>query len=53
VTESRVIKEYAKDNNGVPYPKKTVVLHDGKTFLESENVEHKFLEKLDDAEFKK
>lgn len=53
VTETRVVKEYAKDNNGVPYPKKTVVLHDGKTFIESENVEYKFLEKLDDAEFKK
>ena len=53
VTETRLVKEYAKDNNGIPYPKKTAVLHDGKTFLESENVEHKYLEKLDDAEFKK
>lgn len=53
VTESRVVKEYAKDNNGIPYPKKSLVLHDGKTFVESENVEYKFLEKLDDAEFKK
>jgi hypothetical protein len=53
VVESRITKEYAKDNNGVPYAKKTVVLHDGKTFIESESVEHKYLEKLDDAEFKK
>lgn len=53
VTESRVVKEYAKDNNGVPYPKKSLILHDGKTFIESENVDYKFLEKLDDAEFKK
>ena len=53
VTESRVVKEYAKDNSGIPYPKKSVVLHDGKTFIEAETVEYKYLEKLDDAEFKK
>jgi hypothetical protein len=53
VVESRLTKEYAKDKDGVPYAKKTLVLHDGKTFIESEAAEHKFLEKLDDSEFKK
>ena len=53
VTEARIVKEYAKDKDGVPYAKKSVVLHDGKTFMEAETVEHKYLEKLDDAEFKK
>ncbi|HUR56033.1 MAG TPA: hypothetical protein VMZ71_17990 [Gemmataceae bacterium] len=53
VTETRLVKEYAKGKDGVVYAKKTVVQHDGKTFIESETVEHKYLEKLDDAEFKK
>jgi hypothetical protein len=53
VTEARIVKEYAKDKDGVPYPKKTLVLHDGKTFVESETLEYKYLERLDDSEFKK
>ena len=53
ITETRLVKEYAKGKDGVVYAKKMLVQHDGKTFIESETVEHKYLEKLDDSEFKK
>lgn len=53
VTEERIIKEYGKDKDGIPYPKKTLIKQDGKTFLESETVEMKRLESIDDSEFKK
>jgi len=51
-TEERIILEYEK-TNGIPRPKKVLVKHDGEKFLEAEVVEAKFLEKLDDSEFKK
>jgi hypothetical protein len=53
INEERFITEYEKNKDGIPLPKKTVVKHDGKQFLESELVEMKYLEKLDDSEFKK
>jgi hypothetical protein len=53
ITEERIFKEYGKNGDGIMVPKKTVVKQDGKTFLESEVVEMKYLEKLDDSEFKK
>jgi hypothetical protein len=53
VTEERIIKEYAKNKDGVMVPKKTLIKQDGKTFAEYETVELKYLEKLDDNEFKK
>jgi hypothetical protein len=53
VTEERIIKEYAKDKDGIPYSKKTLIKQDGKVFLESETVEMKRLESIDDSEFKK
>ena len=53
VTEERIITEYAKGKNGVPHPKKIVIRHDGKQFLEAEVVELTMHEKLDDDVFKK
>ena len=53
VTEERIILEYAKNKDGVPYAKKLLIKHDGKQFLEAEVIEAKTLEKLDDSEFKK
>jgi hypothetical protein len=53
VNEERIITEYGKNKDGVPYAKKVVVKHDGKQFLEAEIIEAKLLEKLDDSEFKK
>lgn len=52
VNEERIILEYTKDKNGVPTPKKILVNHDGKKFLEAE-VDGSLLEKLDDGVFKK
>jgi hypothetical protein len=52
--EERIVVEYGPKNaDGVVMPKKMLVKHDGKTFMEVEVVESKLLEKLDDAEFKK
>jgi hypothetical protein len=51
-TEERIILEYEK-TDGIPRPKKILVKHDGEKFLEAEVVEAKFLEKMDDSEFKK
>jgi hypothetical protein len=53
VNEERIVMEYTKPKDGVPIPKKVVVKHDGKQFLEAEVLEVNFLEKLDDSEFKK
>lgn len=53
ITEERVIAEYKKNADGIPMPKKLVLHHDGKKFLEAEVVEATLLEKLPDSEFKK
>jgi hypothetical protein len=53
VTEERIITEYKKNKDGVSVPKKIVIKHDGKQFLEAEVVEATYLEKLDDDVFKK
>jgi hypothetical protein len=53
ITEERIVTEYGKNKDGIPIPKKVIVKHDGKQFLEAEVLEVKFLEKLDDSEFKK
>jgi hypothetical protein len=53
ITQQRIFKEYGKNGDGIMVPKKTVVKQDGQTFLESEVVEMKYLEKIDDSEFKK
>jgi hypothetical protein len=52
ITEERIITEYQKVD-GLPAPKKVLVKHDGKMFLEAEVLEVKMLEKLDEGEFKK
>src|SRR5262249_18748106 len=51
-TEEHIITEYQKVD-GLPAPKKGVINHDGKKHAEMEIEEYKFLEKLDDSEFKK
>lgn len=53
VTEERIVTDYAKNKDGIPLPKKIIVKHDGKTFLDAEVVEVTYLEKLDDSVFKK
>jgi hypothetical protein len=53
VNEERFVSEYGKNKDGVPVPKKVVVKHDGKTFLDAEVTELTYLEKLDDSVFKK
>ena len=52
IGEERIILEY-KIKDGIPFPKKVLVKHDGKTFLEAEMVESTMLEAIDEAEFKK
>jgi hypothetical protein len=52
-TEERIILEYEKNKDGIPLPKKVVVKHDGEKHIEVEVLESKWLEKLDDSEFKK
>lgn len=52
IGEERIILEY-KIKDGIPFPKKVLVKHDGKTFLEAESVESTLLESIDEAEFKK
>ncbi len=52
IGEERIILEY-KIKDGIPFPKKVLVKHDGKTFLEAESVESTLLEAIDEAEFKK
>jgi len=53
VNEERIILEYGKDKDGIPIPKKVLVKHDGKTFIEAESTEFAYVEKIDDSEFKK
>jgi hypothetical protein len=54
VTEERIILEYQKkDKEGQSVPKKALVKHDGKNFIEAEVVDGKYLESLDDSEFQK
>ena len=53
ITEERIVTEYTKSKDGVSVPKKLIVKHDGKQFIEAEVLEVTSLEKLDDAEFKK
>lgn len=52
INQERIILEY-KEKDGIPLPKKVLVKHDGKTFIEAEASEFTFLEKVDDSEFKK
>lgn len=52
VNEERIVQEYAKDKDGIPVPKKLLVKHDGKTFIEAE-AEVTYLGKIDDSEFRK
>lgn len=52
IGEERIILEY-KNKDGIPFPKKVLVKHDGKTFLEAECLESTMLEAIDEAEFKK
>ena len=52
-TEERIILDYEKTKEGIPLPKKVLVKHDGEKHVEAEIVEAKWLEKLDDSEFKK
>jgi len=53
INEERIIAEYGKDKAGIPIPKRVVIKHDGKTFLDAEVLEVTFHEKIDDSEFKK
>jgi len=53
ITEERIILEYQKDTSGLHVPKKILVKHDGKKFLEADVVEVTPLEKIDESEFKK
>ena len=52
VDEERIIGEY-QDIEGQKVPKKIVVNHDGKKFMEAEVTEMKFLDKVDDSQFEK
>ncbi len=52
VLEERLILTY-QDVDGVKVPKRIVVKHDGKKFLETEVTEFKFLDKVDPAAFAK
>jgi hypothetical protein len=52
ISEERVIAEYnTKDT--MPTPKKVIINRDGKKYLELDIQEIKYLEKIDEAEFKK
>ena len=53
ITEERIVTEYMKNKAGVPLPKKILVKHDGKQFIEAEVTEITMLEKIDESEFKK
>jgi hypothetical protein len=53
VNEERIVVGYQKTKQDLPIPKKVIVKHDGKTFLEAEVQEAEFLEKIDDGQFKK
>lgn len=53
ITEERILQDYEKNTDGIPMPKKVVIQRDGKPYMEAEVIEMKYLEKLDDAVFKK
>ena len=53
ITEERIVTEYQKGKDGQPVPKKVVVKHDGKMFLDADVLEMTYLEKIDESEFKK
>jgi len=53
INEERIIKEYKKNQDGISVPKKVIVKHDSKTFLEIEMSDVQLLEKLEDSDFKK
>jgi hypothetical protein len=53
VNEERIVQLYEKNKDGVPLPKKVLITHDGKKFLEAEVVEMTLLESIDASEFKK
>jgi hypothetical protein len=53
VHEEKIIKEYAKNKDGVLIPKTILLKQDGKRLAETETTEMKYLEKLDEGEFKK
>jgi len=53
INEERIIAEYGKTKDGLPVPKKVIVKHDSKTFLEVELSDVQLLEKLDESDFKK
>ena len=53
VTEERILQDYEKNADGIPTPKKITVLRDSKPYMEAEVIEMKYLEKLDEADFKK
>jgi hypothetical protein len=53
INEERIIAEYSKNKDGIPVPKKVIVKHDSKTFLEIELSDVQYLEKLDESDFKK
>ncbi len=50
-TEERVIKEY-QDKDGMKIAKKLLINRDGKKYMELDITEVKFLDKVDDSEFK-
>jgi hypothetical protein len=52
VLEERIVLEYQTGKDGIPMPKKVLVKHDGKKYVEAD-VESKMVEKIDDSEFKK
>jgi hypothetical protein len=52
VDEERIIKEY-QDVDGQKMPKRVLVNHEGKKYLEVEVVEVKFPDDIDDSEFQK
>ncbi len=53
INEERIIADYSKNKAGIQTPKKIIIKHDGKQFLEAEVLELNLLEKIDDSEFKK
>ena len=52
VDEERIIKEY-QDVDGQKAPKKVLVNHDGKKYLEAEVLEVKYPDDIEDSEFQK
>jgi hypothetical protein len=53
LTEERIIREYKKNDAGIPFPSKVTVKRDGKDYVVADVVEIKLLEKLEDSAFAK